>query len=193
MLLKETTPAAMNPVPLREFGAHLRLSHGFNDDGSEDALLEIYLRNATAVVERRTGQALIARPYLLQSACWDRKGHMTLPVGPVGQIDALRYVGPGGTIDLDPEDWVLEPGTTRQKVTGAGGGALWPLPHGSVAEFEFTAGYGTSWNDVPDDLRQAVILLAAHYYEDRSGNIEIEGGLPYGVLSIVEQHRPVRL
>ena len=193
MLLKELSPAATNPVPLRELAAHLRLSHGFTDDGSEDSLLELYLRNATAVVERRTSQALISRPYLLQVASWDRHGNLNLPIGPVNTIDSIKFVSPGSTILLDPEDWQLEPGVTRQRITGTDCGPLWPLPRGAVAEFEFVAGYGESWNDVPDDLRQAVLLLAAHYYENRFGEVETDGGVPFGVLSIVEQHRPVRI
>lgn len=193
MLLKETTPAAFNPVPMDEFKSHLRLSHGFNDDSAEDAILEVYLRNATVVVERRTAQAMIARPHTLQVAAWDRNGHLILPVGPVADVDSIRFVSPNSIIDLEPEDWVLQPGPNRQKLTGPMGGALWPLPAGAVAELVFTAGHGLSWDDVPGDLRQAVLLLAGHYYENRFGEIEVDGGLPFGVHAIVEQHRPVRL
>lgn len=195
MLLKELTPAARNPVPLREFAAHLRLAHGFSDDGSEDGLLELYLRNATAMIERRTAQALISRVHTLQIGCWDRKGHLVLPIGPVEQIERIQFISTSATTELDPEDWVLQPGTQRQRVTGPLGAALWPIPQGSIAELRFTAGYGGSWNSVPDDLRQAVLLLAAHLYENRFG--ELEGsdpsGVPAGVLSIVAQHAPVRL
>ncbi|MEM0990723.1 MAG: hypothetical protein AAGK00_17785 [Pseudomonadota bacterium] len=193
MLLKETTPAAVTPVPLDEFADHLRLGHGFVDDGSQNGLLDLYLRNATAVVERRTGQALIRRPYQLQSAGFDRHGHLSLPVGPVSTIDGFRYVTPGSTITLDPEDWVLEPGTARQRITGPGGGPLWAMPMGAVAEVDFQAGYGLAWTDIPDDLTQAVILLAAHYYENRFGDAPGDDGIPYGVLAIVESHRAVRL
>ena len=195
MLLKEITPAARNPVPLREFGAHLRLAHGFNDDGSEDGLLELYLRNATAMIERRTSQALISRIHTLQVACWDRKGHLVLPIGPVRSIDSIQFISASATTDLDPADWSLQPGTQRQKLTGPLGGSLWPIPRGSIAELRFTAGYGGNWNDVPDDLRQAVLLLAAHLYENRFGEVEgaTSEGVPAGVLSIVAQHKPLRL
>ena len=176
-----------------EFAAHLRLAHGFNDDGAESAVLEIYLRNATAVIERRTGQALIARAYTLQVATWDRDGHLSLPIGPVSAIDQIRFIGPNSMIDLEPEDWFLKPGTTRQKLTGPNGMALWPLPRGSVAELSFTAGYGPSWDDVPDDLRQAVLVLGAHFYENRFGDVALDGALPYGVGQIVEQHRGMRI
>ncbi len=118
-----------------------------------------------------------------------------MPIGPVSAIDRIQYVSASSTTDLDPDDWRLMPGTSRQKLTGKLGGPLWPLPHGSIAELRFTAGYGGSWNDVPDDLRQAVLLLAAHLYENRFGEIgdTATGGVPAGVLSIVEQHRAVRI
>jgi uncharacterized phiE125 gp8 family phage protein len=193
MLLTETTQAAELPVPIAELSAHLRLAHGFIDDGSEAGLLELYLRNATTVVERRAAQAMVSRQYQLQIGAWDRNGHLAMPVGPVVSVDSVRFVLPGSTIDLEPEDWVLEPGTARQKLTGTDGGPLWPLPKGAVAELIFTAGYGASWAEVPDDLRQAVLLLAAHYHENRFGDVAVDAGLPFGVMAIVEQHRPVRL
>ena len=193
MLLKEAAPAAPNPMPLAEFAAHLRLGHGFVDDGSEDALLDLYLRHAMAVVEARTGQALVARPYLLQVAGWNRHGQLVMPVGPIAAIDRIRFVRAGGIVDLAPGDWRLEPGRARQRLTGAGGGPLRPVPHGALAELEFTAGHAQAWSDVPGDLRQAVLMLAAHYYENRHGELGEEAALPPAVGAILAPHRPVRV
>ena len=193
MLLTEVAPAAANPVPLREMAAHLRLASGFSDDGSEDSLLELYLRNATAVVERQTAKALISRSFVLQVVCWNRSGHLRLPVGPVSAIESFELVRPGSTIALTSDEWVLEPGQSRQRVTGPSGGALRPLPHGGLATLTLTAGFGSSWNDVPDDLRQAVLLLATHYYENRSGDLGLDNGLPFGVGPILERYQPMRL
>lgn len=193
MMLKETAPAPHTPVPVRAFADHLRLGHGFSDDGAEDALLDLYLRNATAVIERRSGQALVRRTYLLKVTCWDRRGHLTLPIGPISEIESIRFLTSGATVDLDPDDWHLTPGTHRQQVTGRHNGPLWPLPPGAIAELRFAAGHGQTWNDVPDDLVQAVLLTAAQFYENRFGEMEAEGGLPFGVLSIIERNRPVRL
>jgi len=193
MLLKELSPATLTPVPLRELAAHLRVSQGFSDDGTEDALLELFLRNATAVIEARLSRALIARPYTLQTASWNRRGHLVLPLGPVAEIDGIRFLRQGTIIDLAPEEWTLEPGTQRQRVTGQGGGPLRGLPHGALAEISFTAGYGPSWNQVPDDLRHAVLLLAAHFYDNRDGEVAADHGMPHGLASLLERHRTVRL
>jgi uncharacterized phiE125 gp8 family phage protein len=191
MLLKEAAPPASNPIPLAEFSAHLRL--GFTDDGSEDALLDLYLRHAVAVVEVRTGQALMTRPYLLQIAGWNRRGHLVLPLGPVAAVDRIRFVRAGGVVDMVPAEWALEPGRTRQRLTGHGGGALRPVPHGALAELEFTAGHAADWAEVPGDLRQAVLMLAAHYYENRHGELGEEAALPPAVGAILAPHRPARL
>lgn len=191
MLLKEAAPAG--PVPSDDVAAHLRLSFGFADDGAEDALIAVYLRAAVAAVEMRTGQALLARGFVLQVTGWDRRGRLTLPVGPVAAIDAIRFVWPDRSADLAPGEWALEPGTTRQRLGGAGGGALRAVPAGAVAELEFTAGHGAGWDDVPGDLRQAVLLLAAHYYENRQGDLPERGGLPPAVEALLAPHRPVRL
>lgn len=193
MLLTETAPAGVNPVPLREMAAHLRLASGFSDDGSEDSLLELYLRNATAVIERQTAKALISRSYLLQVVCWNRSGHLRLPVGPVEAIDGIELIRPGSTVTLSPAEWVLEPGLSQQRVTGPGGTPLRPIPHGALAHLTMTAGFGATWNDVPDDLRHAVLLLATHYYENRAGDLELDAGLPFGVSSVLMRYRPVRI
>lgn len=191
MLLKEMAPAALAPV-VAEFAAHLRLGLGFADDGAEDALLESYLRSATAAVEARTGQALVARGFVLQVGGWDTRGHLVLPVGPVAAVDIIRFVRPDGAVTLDPAQWAVEPGSARQRLTGPGGGALPVVPTGAIVELVFTAGHGAGWAAVPDDLRQAVMLLAAHYHESRHGEAT-GGGMPPAVAALLAPHRPARL
>ena len=193
MLLTEVSPSSLNPVPLSELAAHLRLGHGFSDDGSEDALLELYLRNATAVIERRTNGALISRGFSLRVPAWGRHGHLYLPIGPVSELTSFEIKAGGTTTTMDLTSLSLDPGSRRQRLTALGGGPLPRLPRGGVAEFGFTAGYGSSWNDVPDDLRQAVLILAAHYYEARDTEAEADYGLPFGLSAILERHTAIRL
>ena len=45
----------------------------------------------------------------------------------------------------------------------------------------------------PPDLAQAVLLLAAEYYENRSEAGVSEGGLPFGVVTLIERWRTVRV
>ena len=193
MILTETSPAAVNPVPLDEFAAHLRMAQGFADDSAEDALLELYLRNATTVVEARIDKALIRREFKLQVTAWNRDGILVLPVGPVAAIGSLNFIRGAETIALTADVWSLELGSSRQRLTGSGGGALPAIPDGHVAELIFDAGFGESWNDVPGDLSQAVMLLAAHYFENRYGEAEPGQGIPVAVQALLETQQPVRL
>lgn len=193
MILTETSPAAVNPVPLDEFAAHLRMAQGFADDSAEDALLELYLRNATTVVEARIGKALIRREFKLQVTAWNRDGHLVLPVGPVAAIGSLSFIRGAETIALTADAWSLELGSSRQRLTGSNGGALPAIPDGHLAELVFDAGFGESWNDVPGDLSQAVMLLAAHYFENRYGETESGQGIPVAVQALLETQQPVRL
>ena len=64
------------------------------------------------------------------------------------------------------------------------------LPDQTVA---FGAGYGASWSEIPADLAQAVMLLAAHYYEFRNETSLSEGCMPFGVTSLIERYKPIRL
>lgn len=190
MLLKEVAPPALAPV-LGEVSAHLRLAHGFADDGAEDALLGRYLAAAVAAVETATGQALLARAFVLQVAGWNRRGHLVLPVGPVAAVDTMRFVRADGAVALDPAQCAVEPGTARQRLTGPGGGALPPVPSGCTVEIGFTAGHAGEWDGVPGTLRQAVLMLAAHYFESRHG--DAGDGLPPAVTALLAPLRPLRL
>ncbi|MCL5775590.1 hypothetical protein M1105_01090 [Limibaculum sp. FT325] len=193
MILREADGNSPIAWPLAEFGAHLRLANGFLDDGSEDAILATCLRNAAAAVERQIGQALIARGFELKVSRWDRDGHLVLPVGPVAGIARLALVSGAAVIEVPPTSWELEPGTTRQRLTGAGGAALSPIPTGYWAELSFAAGHASGWDGVPGDLAQAVMLMAAHFYEFRGGHGRAAGGMPAEAAAILDRHRAVRL
>jgi uncharacterized phiE125 gp8 family phage protein len=193
MILTETSPAAVTPVSLAEFKSHLRLAEGFAPDPAEDALLDHYLRNATSVVEARIGRALIRREFMLQVAAWDRDGHLVLPVGPVALIGSLSFILDAATIELPATSWSLEPGTSRQLLSGPGGGTLPAIPQGYSAALVFNAGFGDSPGDMPGELAQAVMLLAAHYFEHRYGEAVSGTGIPAGVQALLETRRPARL
>ena len=190
MILTETGTIPATALPVQALTAHLRLGHGFADDGAEDPLLERLLREAVAVVEQRLSVALIRRGFLVEVSAWDRRGHLVLPVGPVETVQSLELLSGGSATSLDPSEWTLEKGSSRQKVTAPAGGALPELPGGSTARAEFEAGYGLVWSDVPEDLSRAVLLMAAHAYDNRHG---AEDGVPGGLLALLDLRRPVRL
>lgn len=187
MIMTETAPP-VPPVSRAALRAHLRLSEGFPEDVAEDGLLDRYLAAATAQIERRTAQLLLAREVTLVVGAWTASGHLVLPVGPVAAIASLAF-SDGGTVD--PAALALEPGRTRQRLTGPAGSQLAPIPPGGTATLVFTAGHGASAAEVPEDLVQAVLMLAAHRFEARDG--AEAPGLPPAVAALIAPHLPVRI
>ena len=57
----------------------------------------------------------------------------------------------------------------------------------------FVAGFAEVWDALPADLAQAVLLLAAHYYEYRNETVLSDGCMPFGVASLVQRYRPLRV
>ena len=70
-------------------------------------------------------------------------------------------------------------------------GDLPEIPYGGHALVRFEAGFGPSWSSIPADLRQAVFLLAAEYYEHRHS--APEPALPPTIAALLDPWRSLRI
>ena len=193
MMLIEQTGVPGSALPLEAFRAHLRLGTGFSDDTVQEPVLESFLRAALAAIEARTGKVLIARAFEWTLARWRMSDAQPVPVAPVTQITSLTLRDcDGGEEVIAPSFYRLEPDAHRP-VIRATGAALPVIPRGGGAEIVFEAGFGADWGELPADLAQAVLLLAAHYYEYRDETALGERCMPFGVSSLIERYRTVRL
>lgn len=192
MLIEETAPAA-EMLPVMMLREHLRLGSGFEivDDSAETAALTGYLRAAIATIEARTGKVLLTRRFRMQLDDWRDRLGQTLPLAPVIAVEEIRIDDGAGTITtLSPESWRLLPDSQRPMVLPAG--VMLPhVPRMGFVTIIFTAGFGETWDTVPADLSQAVLLLAARYYEDRSFEGSA-GAMPYGVSALIDRWRQIR-
>lgn len=192
MMLVEQTTVPTAALPVAQFKDHLRLGTGFADDGVQDAVLEAYLRSAIAAIEARTSKALLTRSFTWTLTAWRDLAAQALPLGPVTAITGLSIVDRLGAEEVvDSAKFVLEPDLHRPRLASTGY-ALPVIPVGGTAVIAFDAGFGATWDELPADLRQAVMLLAALYYENR-GTHAGEAPMPMGVTSLVARYRPVRL
>ena len=191
MTLSEITPIPAAALPLAELRDHLRLSSGFADDATQDGLLEQYLRAAIATVEGRVARALFLRSYSLRLARWRDGYAQALPVAPVHALHGITLMDAGGVETLvAPARYRLDADGTRPRIEAAGT-ALPGIPTGGAVEISFSAGFGADWSDIPADLRQAVLLLAAQYYEGREGAGSAD--MEFGVRALLERWRDLRL
>ena len=192
MMLIEQTSVPGSALPVQGLKDHLRLGTGFTDDGMQNALIEGYLRAAMAGIEGRIGKVLIARRFLWVLEQWRDAQGQALPVAPVSSVVSVRLVdAAGGVTVVDPGRYRLVPDTHRPRL--AASGVLLPtVPMDGKAEVVFDAGFGATWAQVPADLSQAVLMLAAEFYERRH-EAGITAGLPFSVQALIERWRNVRV
>lgn len=193
MILIEETTVSTAALPVALFKNHLRLGSGFADDGLQDGLLEGFLRSALAAIEARTGKALLERTFSWSLTRWRNTSDQSLPIAPVSAIvDVVMLDHAGSAADVARTRYQLRPDMQRPTLF-ATGGHLPAIPNAGSVRIQVLAGFGPEWSDLPADLAQAVLLLAAHYYEYRH-EVQYDGGcMPFGVSALIERYRTVRL
>jgi uncharacterized phiE125 gp8 family phage protein len=192
-MLNEDTAIPVAALPIGAMRDHLRLGTGFAEEGLQDGLIEAYLRAAIAVIEGRTGKALLQRVFRWVFDDWRDPAAQALPVAPVRSIASVTLRdGAGGSTVLDAGIYRVIADLHRPRLAPTG--QLLPsVPGSGQVEVVFTAGFGTVWSDVPADLRQAVLMLAADLYERRDEMGLREQGLPFSIMSLIERWRTVRV
>lgn len=192
MILIELTQVPDADLPVAAFRDHLQLGSGFADDGLQDAVLVPQLRAALSAVEARTGKTLLAREFKLVVTAWRDLARQVLPTAPVSSVDALMIVDLNETVEtIPPAAFRLSPDAHTPALQSVSL-SLPLIPVGGTAEIEFTAGFG-NWDAVPADLQQAVLLMATHFYENRSAISSRQYPLPMAVASLCRRHTPMRL
>jgi uncharacterized phiE125 gp8 family phage protein len=187
MALVLTTPPALEPVTLAEAKTHLRVTHA-----DEDALITSLIVAARRQAELASGMAFIAQGWSYYLDRWPREAHVEIPLAPLIGIDDVFVYGEddvGASIDTAHyyADTASRPPRLVRR-TGRG----FPIP-GRAAngiEIVFQAGFGAAAANVPETLRQAVLMLAAHYYEHR-GDESV--GPPLTFEAAVQPYRRARL
>lgn len=192
MLIEETTVPDV-ALPVAEFKAHLRLGTGFGEESLQEGVLRGFLRAAIAAIEARTGKVLISRNFTWTLTGWRDRAGQVLPVAPVTDVTQVTLIDAIDTeSELGASDFRLEPDSQRPRLRPSG--SLLPMiKTGSTVRIGFTAGYAESWGGLPADLGQAVLLLAAHYYEYRNETVLSDGCMPFGVSSLIQRYRAMRI
>ena len=157
MAMREVAPVEASELPLAELTAHLRMGTGFADDGLEAPAVERACRAALAAVESRTGRALIARPFVWRMWTSPRGGVAVAPLAPILSVGVVEVVRGGERTAVS--GWRITEDALHEMPMVPSGGAL---------EVSLTAGMG-AWGELPRDLSEAVLLIAAALYEARGG------------------------
>ena len=188
MNVQIVTAPASYPVPLQVAKLHAKIET--NDD---DAYVSLLIASATEHVEREIGQALVNRTYRLFMDAWptdkgaddwwdgEREGsisellalgaksEITLPYPPLYSVTHIKTYDDADVATTFAAanyfvDTVSQPGRVALRT-----GATWPVPVRLTngIEVQWVAGYGADWNSTPEAIRTAILLLFAHWYENR--------------------------
>jgi len=157
-------PPAAEPVTFTQAAAQMRLG----DDASEQALVEGYITAAREWVEDYTGHIVVQRLITDQFSAFAPRLYLTKR--PVVEVTGISYTDAAGTA-ASFAGFRLGFDRTRAHVSPAAG--CWPrlAAHGSVA-VTYLAGYADG--EVPQRIRQAILLATADFYKNRTPFLSAE-------------------
>lgn len=174
------TAAATGPMTLDEMRKHLKC-----EESEDDVLIRSIVETCREQVEHVTGRKLVDTTYDQTFDVW--ADEMLLSYSPLSSVTSVKYYDEDGveqTLSSSIYDVVTnqEPGRIRLAYNQS-----WPT-HRSQNEaitVRFVAGYGEA-DDVPASLKQAMLLLGSHLYDNREAVALLERGetlkeLPLGV------------
>lgn len=190
MALSLLAPPGGEPVTIEEFKEHIRVDHN-----AEDVALAGFLTAARQAVEARGALALMAQQwrFTIDEVPQDI---ITLPIGPVLSVDAITIVDNQGVAqNLDADAYDVAIGALGRITPHAPGFAPWPMPGVKIdgVRIDFTAGWA-SIALIPPALKQAIKLLAAHFYEAREAASPIRAQtIPGGVDALIAPYKRVRV
>lgn len=210
---KVTTPPASEPVTLEEAKTQLRL-----DTTADDDFITSLISAAREYCEIQTRRAFITQTWTLMMNVWGERAdigwwdgvrqgsilgdlptYVELPGSPLVSVTSVRtFDGEGTPAVFASSGYYVDTFSTPGRLV-LNQGVSWPIPgrnyHG--IEIVYVLGYGDA-EDVPFALRQAVLQLTAHWYENREAIREVgtAGGdvmVPKHFDNILRRHRVMRL
>jgi uncharacterized phiE125 gp8 family phage protein len=179
---------AEEPVSLAEAKAFLKV-----DDTAEDGLITTLIGAARLHVEGVTGRALLAQSWRVVLEDWPVERVVRLPVTPFMAVTEINaYDADGAAHEVPLAQFLSDPDRLLLPADVAG---MPVLRERQGIEVDYVAGFGTEPEDVPADMRQALLALVGYWFEHRDAVIVAGSGavVPSGFDRLVAGYKRVRL
>jgi uncharacterized phiE125 gp8 family phage protein len=176
-----TVPPALEPVSLAEAKAHCRIT-----STDEDGLLAGYVLAARQYVETICGIALITQTIEAYFNCFDIR---FLPRWPVQSVSSISYMDVNAVPQVLASTVYYSNLSDRPAYVSLQYSQYWPNVYyrENAVTVTFVAGYGSSPGSIPEPIRQAILMLVGHWYENREtvnvGSVATE--LPFAVAALL--------
>ena len=187
--VKVVTPPSVEPITLVEAKLHCKV-----DLTTDDDLITALIVAAREEIERRTWRALISQTLELILADWPGGSWIELPRAPLQSIASVKYKDKDGNETTWSSANYLAGTDSVPGVLALAWSASWPsvdLYPVEPIRIRFVAGYGLAAS-VPQSLKQAILLLVAHWYEAREAagdSVSEKAGIPFGVEALIRSYR----
>jgi uncharacterized phiE125 gp8 family phage protein len=192
MTLVMTSGPLAEPVSVAEAKAHMRI-----DSTAEDALISSLIVTSRLHIEAALGLALLTQTWSYFIDAWPRSREVVLPLKPVQAVSTVRVWAQEGTSQMLSADAYTLDGDGKPPRLVLSRSAAPPAPGRSASgiEIAFSAGYGDTGSDVPAPIRQALLLLVGHWFENREPHRANMSGteIPHMVSALLAPYRGRRL
>jgi len=188
MGLRLVTPPAEEPVSLTEAKAHLRV-----DGSDDDDLITGLVKAARAYIEEHCRRALVTQTWDLELDAWPSGRVIYIPRPRLQSVMSISYTDANGvTAEVSAGDYIVDSASEPGRVV-LRSSANWPVAELQAAAgvvVRFVAGYGAA-GDVPQPIKQAMLLLTGHWYENRETIVvgTVQARLEFTVAALVGPYR----
>lgn len=167
MALTLIAAPTIEPITLAEAKLHCRV-----DSAADDTLITGLIVAARQQAEERTGRALITQQWRYDLAAFPID-HVELPNPPLQSVQGITYLDAAGnrqTLAGTEYDVIA---AESVGVALPAYGKAWPAcrAHPGSVQISFTAGYGLSAGNVPQAIRQWILLAIGTWYAQREAVI----------------------
>ncbi len=181
LITRVITGPVIEPVTLSEAKLHLRV-----DTSADDALITALIAAAREMIEERTGLALLTQTRDALALAFPAERYIELLYPPVQSVTGVYYTETDGSSEqtLSAAAYTLSVWNARITLKS---GYAWPSGEMRV---RYVCGY-TAAASVPQRLRQAVLLLIGHWYENREAtqNGTVLREIPLAVEALINLER----
>jgi uncharacterized phiE125 gp8 family phage protein len=185
------TPPAAEPVALPDAKAYLRVA--IDDD---DAVIAALIATARSHIEAQTRRALITQTWRLIRDGWPPDGRIAVMPVPLRSVVAARIYDAGGsTHAIDTGIFVADKTAAPAVLSSVPWTLTEPGRAAAGIEIDVEVGYGGAPANVPESLRQALLLLVAHWYENRGliATGQTVAVLPMAIAALIAPYRVLSL
>jgi len=189
--IRRTVDATVEPVDILEVKNHIRLEPGITED---DALINALITAARTYVENDINRSLVSQTWQIVFDHFPNKDELWLPKGPLISVTSITTYDEANTASvLSTAAYFVDTYGDRVSLVY---GYSWPtdLRHHNGVVIEYVTGYGTKATDIPQPIKQAMLMLVGHWYENREATSYSKiDSVPMAVGALLAQYKRSRL